>query len=283
MLQKILRALPNLSRLPEIVACYRETRQWRAVTSAYLGLRSLDYPYKLHLRTGEVLTFEERNDVVIFWLVFVRQHYPVRPSDRLIVDVGANIGLFTIYAQRHAARSRVIAIEPFPDTCERLRKHVAENRISDRVTVLNCALMRESGHGKMDSVGSIPSQYRRIDAAETRALNLEHRGTGALEDAPGIDVEQRTLADVLTLVDSNVDLLKMNIHGSEYAVLMSTPGQVLKRLRRIAVQYHELPASENMGKPQLFSYLKQNGFRVTRDRDTLLGSGLAVLEQSSAI
>jgi hypothetical protein len=33
--------LANLSRLPEIYACYRETSQWLTVTLAYLGFAPL--------------------------------------------------------------------------------------------------------------------------------------------------------------------------------------------------------------------------------------------------
>ena len=75
--------------------------------------------------------------------------------------------------------------------------------------------------------------------------------------------------------------MKMNIHGSEFAVLMNTPLQSLERVRRIAVQYHELPAAARLGKRELFSHLAERGFRVVEDKDTRRGSGLAVLANSS--
>jgi FkbM family methyltransferase len=277
-LKKLLVLLANLSRLPEIVGCYRETDQWLTVALAYLGLRELHFPFNLRLRSGETLTLEERVDLVVFWMVFVRRHYPVQNSDRVIVDVGANIGLFTLYAARQAPRARIVAVEPFPETVRRLQRHLQDNRIADRVTVLNCALAAEAGWGEMDSADGIPSQYRRIHSEATATLNVQHRGVAALDESPGLPVENRTLADILELADAdNVDLMKMNIHGSEYAVLMKTSDGVLRRFRRIAVQYHDLPAASNMGKTQLFSCLGENGFRLVCDRDTRRGSGLAVL------
>jgi len=278
MFKKVLALLTNLSRLPEMLGCYRETHEWLAVTLAYLGLRKLPSPFNLHLRSGETLTLEERIDMVIFWLVFVRRHYPVNASDRVIIDVGANIGLFTIYAARQAPGAKIIAIEPFPETCRRLRRQVEDNHFADRVTVLNCAVAEKTGWGEMDSAEGIPSQYRRIRSEVTATLNAKHRGGAALEELPGVPVENRTLADILELAGAdNVDLMKMNIHGSEYAVLMNTPARVLQRFRRIAVQYHELPAAVEMGKTQLFSYLGKNGFRLVCDKDTRGGSGRAVL------
>src|SRR5713226_8682165 len=263
MFRKLLSLPSNLLRLPEVASCYRETDEWLTVTLAYLGLGDLHFPFNLRLRSGEILTFKERIDLVIFWMVFVRHHYPVDASDRVIVDVGANIGIFTIYAARQAPSARIIAVEPFPDTCSRLQKHLEGNRIAERVTVLNCAIAAERGWGEMDSAPGIPSQYRRVHSDDTATLNTRHRGAAALDNGPGVSVENRTLADVLELaaVDS-ADLMKMNIHGNEYAVLMKTPAGVLRRFNRIAVQYHELPLATQMGKAQLFFNLGENGFRL---------------------
>jgi FkbM family methyltransferase len=254
MFQKTGALLANLGRLPEILACYRETRQWLPVTFSYLGLKELHFPYTLVLRSGEKLTLGEHIDVVIFWMVFVRHHYPVNHSDQLIVDIGANIGLFTLYAARKVPTARIIAVEPFPDTSRRLRRHLEENRFADRVSVINCAVAEESGRGEMDSAEGIPSQYRRIHSEATALLNTKHRGMTAVENLPGIPVDTKTLAQILELGNVlDVDLMKMNIHGSEYAVLMNAPADVLRRFRRIAVQYHEMPAASKLGKTELFT------------------------------
>jgi len=281
--KKLLASPANLLRLLEIVGCYRETDEWLTVTLAYLGLRELHFPYTVRLRSGERLTLEERIDLVVFWMVFARRHYPVQASDRVIIDVGANIGLFTIYAARQAPGARIIAVEPFPDTGRRLQKHLEDNRLADRVTVLNCALAEETGRGEMDSAEGIPSQHRRIHSEDTATLNVRHRGVAALEKVPLVFVEKRTLADIVELAHAdNVDLMKMNMDGNECAVLMKTPAGVLQHFKRVAVQYHELPATAKMGKAQLFSYLGKSGFRLVSDRDTHRGSGLAVLSADPA-
>jgi len=282
-LKKFWTLLANLSRLPEIVRCYRETTQWLTVTLAYLGLQGLHFPFSLRLRTGETLTLEERIDLVIFWLIFVRRHYPVQATDHVILDVGANIGLFTIYAARQAPDARIIAVEPFPNTRRRLLEHLQDNRLSARVAVLDCALAERTGEAEMDSAEAIPSQYRRIHSEHTAALNPRHRGVTAAVKAPGVTVMNRTLAEILHLAKTDsVDLMKMNIHGHEYAVLMQTPPAVLHHCKRIACQYHELPEAAEVGKTQLFAYLKKNGFRLVSDRDTRRGSGLAVLSADPA-
>jgi len=274
--------LANLRRFTEIVACLRETAQWLPITLDYLKLRPIRYPFELELRSGERVILHEHIDVVIFWMVFARQHYPVAAPHRVIVDIGANIGMFTLYAARKAPAARIVAVEPFPDTRERLKDLVETNHLAGRVTILSCAIAATAGDRTMDSAEAIPSQYRRIYSPETTALNAAHRGpAGAAQTDDGVPVRAETLADLLEIAGvAEVDLLKMNIHGSEYDVLLHTDPQVLQRCRQIAVQYHEMPAEMHLGKEQIIERLQSLGFRLIADDDTHRGSGLAVFSQA---
>jgi FkbM family methyltransferase len=220
----------------------------------------------------------EHIDLVVFWMVFARRHYPVAASHRIILDIGANIGIFTLYAARKAPAARIIAVEPFPDTRERLEELVETNHLRDRVTILNCAVTGTAGERTMESAKGMPSQYRRIYSPETATLNASHRGpAGAKQDDNGVPVRSETLAHVLDHARVTiVDLVKMNIHGSEYDVLLHTDPGVLQHCRQIAVQYHELPPEMRLGKEQIFEHLKRLGFNLITDDDTHRGSGLAV-------
>jgi FkbM family methyltransferase len=268
--------LRNLLRFPEIWICRKETAQWFALTLAYLGLRAIPFPYEVRLRTGETFTLTEFTDLVVFWLVFIRRHYPVKASDRVIVDVGANVGFFTLYAAREAPSARIISIEPFPETFERLTHLAQANLLENRVTRLNCAVTASSGCQFMESASGVPSQYRAVLSPLTNRLNERHKGI-AKPGETGIPIQTETLVG---LVDgqgiSKADLLKMNIHGNEYEALLSTPPSALRRFGRIAVQYHEVPAKLNLGKKQLIEHLQQAGFKLTLDKDTGRGAGIAV-------
>ncbi len=154
------------------------------------------------------------------------------------------------------------------------------NRLTDRVTVLNFAISGSTGIQTMDAASEIPSQYRRIYSPTTRTMNVKHRGPEGLQQtADGIPVRSETLAHLLDMEQINTaDLIKLNIHGSEYEVLMRSPTSVLRHFRRIAVQYHELPAETHLGKKELFEHLNRTGFRLLSASDTYRGSGLAVFE-----
>lgn len=67
----------------------------------------------------------------------------LRPGD-LFVDVGANIGSYTVLASA-VCGAETIAIEPDPVTMGWLKKNIAANQIGDAVTTVEAAVGREEG------------------------------------------------------------------------------------------------------------------------------------------
>lgn len=271
-----LRAL--LKRLGGIAVCRRLTSQWFPLSLAYFRIRKLHYPCPVRLRTGEVLTLREFTDLVIFWLVFVREHYPVKPTCRTIVDVGANVGIFTLYASRKAPAAEIFAVEPFPDTFERLNETIHVNHLEARVTPIRCALTSSSGVISMDSSEGVPSQYRSVLSEIPKMLNVRHKQTH--QPSGNLAVPSVTLSVLLESLQRNrIDLLKMNIHGNEYDVLLPSADSVLAQFSRVLVQYHEVPEAVGLGKRDLCQRMQTAGFRLVEDDDTRRGAGRAIFAQ----
>ncbi len=251
--------LRNTHRVPEILRCAGETSQWPQITSAYLGFSNLSYPNLLHLRRGDCIRLQELTDLKTFWQIFLRRVYRVEASDRIILDIGANVGLFTLYAARQAPSAKILAVEPFPSTFERLQEAVREHRLTGRITCLNFAITGGGGIRLMRN-DALPSQRRTL-------VPFEH-GTS------GVQVQAKTLGQLLREQGLNcVDLLKMDIEGGEYEVLLSTPPDVLRTIRRIALEYHGDCAPHT--KLEIFNHLGKAGFQVTRDVYDRLGYGVA--------
>ncbi|HZS57138.1 MAG TPA: FkbM family methyltransferase [Bryobacteraceae bacterium] len=191
MAARFFKTVQNLNRLPEILRCQRHTKQWLELTSAYVGLK-VHLPFKVNLRSGE-FQFCELSDVATFWQIFYRKVYPVRASDYLIIDAGANIGAFTLFALQSAPRAKVIAIEPAPDSCSRVRSMLRDHNLESRCTLHEVALTKSIEQTTINL--GVGSQFRRI-------------GT------PGHIVPSLTL-DSLIPPGATVDLLKADIKGAE--------------------------------------------------------------------
>lgn len=75
--------------------------------------------------------------------------------DDVFLDVGANIGTFTIFAAKHLApQGHVFACEPHLPTAVQLMQNVAANNLADRVSVIAVAVAGEDGFA--------PFEYKRL-------------------------------------------------------------------------------------------------------------------------
>jgi FkbM family methyltransferase len=121
----------------------------------------------------------------------------LRPGD-LFVDVGANIGSYTVLASA-VCGARSIAIEPDPDTVRSLKRNIEINNIQDRVTVIEAA------------VGSAAGTVRFTVGQDTTNRVADDNDVGTRE------VHVRTLDDILR--DQDPVLIKMDVEAYEPQVV----------------------------------------------------------------
>lgn len=132
-------------------------------------------------------------------------------GDMILVDIGANMGLYTTVSMHHLdAGGRIVAFEPFPQTYEILQKNVAANqkngRACPRVDTFNLAATPEPSHMEL-----------RLNP-ENRADNRMYHGTyhGKVENWNTLSVEGRPVDDVLAeLGIDEVNFVKIDIQGYE--------------------------------------------------------------------
>jgi FkbM family methyltransferase len=263
-LKRVMRAFGHVRRSSEVFRCVAGLREWPYAVTGYLGLSQPKLPATLHLRKGVVFNIEEFYDLETLWQVWFRRIYPVKDSDRVIIDAGANVGFFSIYAASQNPECKIWAIEPFAATFERLVRTVADNGFSNRVSCHPIALASSTASRLMTS-SSAPSQL----------MSLLPPGSASVGTA---SVTAVTLADFLDENGiENVDLLKMDIEGSEFEVLLTAGIETLRRIRRVELEYHERQGPES--KKDLIRRLEEAGFRKTFDTDQDAVYGLARFER----
>ncbi|MDH4452071.1 MAG: FkbM family methyltransferase [Verrucomicrobiota bacterium] len=76
----------------------------------------------------------------------------------IILDVGAQFGLYSMLAARHiGADGRIFAFEPSPDTVAVLRRHLTNNGMTDCVEIVQAAVGPEEGEVTFYMAGTHPS------------------------------------------------------------------------------------------------------------------------------
>ncbi|MDX6689288.1 MAG: hypothetical protein QOG15_745 [Solirubrobacteraceae bacterium] len=167
-----------------------------------------------------------------------------------VVDIGANIGVFSVWAARRLGAFRIVALEPSPVMAKELLLNLARNRIQGA-----CVLQVAVGGGRRDAV-----LYRR--GAEVMNTLFQGDRYGSAFTA-GHTVRVITLDDVFELYDIDCcDLLKLDCEGAEYEILYGCSARTLGRIRHLVLEYHE--GLDAGGPDELESFLRERGFAVTR-------------------
>jgi FkbM family methyltransferase len=132
----------------------------------------------------------------------------VRPGTTAI-DVGANVGMYTVPLAGTAAR--VLAFEPAPDNVRRLGENLALNGL-ENVTVRQVALGERAGELLL-RLGDDPMFHSTTEVAEQRGTGDELRVKACV-----LDDEWRAAGS------PEVSALKVDVEGGEAAVLRGATG-----------------------------------------------------------
>lgn len=142
-----------------------------------------------------------------------------------VVDVGANIGVFSLWAERLGGD--VTAYEPEPRTFASLVANVAGRRISPK----QAALVGEA-------VPTARLYLSELDSTRHTTEGKEIESGQPLRDF--VDVPTVTLADV---VGDGCDLLKLDCEGAEFEALLGADDDTLRRAQRIILEFHRIAGS----------------------------------------
>jgi len=135
----------------------------------------------------------------------------------LILDCGANIGFSVLHYKRQFPNARIIAFEPDPGFVPILRRNLDRNSAGD-VEVVDAAVWINNGTTHWFCEG--------IDGS-----HITHGG----EDASKV-ISVRTI-DLAEYLTEPVDLIKMDIEGSEYEVIQHLANR-LSNVKALSIECH---------------------------------------------
>jgi len=216
--QKIAKAMVIATKISNFVEVYRHVL--------------FSYPLqKICLREGINIIAPESVDLwnhfndIWLYRTYTSGGYDIKHGS-IVVDVGANIGLFSLFAARYA--EKVYSFEPYPPVFDYLVRNTSGNRISN-VDCFNYAIGAGSGLRTiyLDPSTTGSSFYPPISRP---ASNLEKT-----------QVECKTLQEALDAVGIDwCDFLKLDCEGSEFEITFSTPRDyLLARIGVISIECHD--------------------------------------------
>jgi FkbM family methyltransferase len=229
------------------------------------------YAVKVGLFAPKALLFITRTGVSIrvpkqlypeFKSIFLRQHYlegltlPL-PEDPTIIDVGANVGFFSLFAVSKWG-GRVFAYEPVQANYDEMVSNVKAN---PQVTI-NCRRMAVGG-----TPGTVEIFVDHTAAFPTTASTCPSEDeTGRKERVEAVTLQNIFESEAL----NEVDLLKMDCEGSEFPILYETSPETLRRIGQMVIEVHSNSDSRHNA-DALREFLIATGFTVrVNERGTYL-------------
>lgn len=139
-----------------------------------------------------------------------------------VLDVGAHIGTFALWALGVNPRARIVSVEPDPQTCEILEDNQKPKIAKGQKWKVMCVAAGDRDGAKMPFSNQGPSMSHRVDAhgdLEVRSVSLE------------------TLLNQFSNGKSRIDLVKVDIEGSEERFLAAKP-DLLINVNNLALELH---------------------------------------------
>jgi FkbM family methyltransferase len=251
--------------------------------------------------TFECLHAEEAE--FLFEEVFTRRsycqsgvHVPKRGAP-LVVDVGANIGLFSLFALTENPRATVIAVEPAPQLFAILERNLNHHFDTGAAECVRALMLDEPGVQTLYYYADAPGEstrnpFERSMQRKRLATAMREGSRGGTEssamgeedvaDGHPIAVEARTLSQVLdaaslssALSASTIALLKIDVEGDEEQVLHGLSASRWRTVQQVVIEVHDVDGRLE----RVCTLLRRHGFRVeaTQQRSSTVRGYLMIV------
>lgn len=203
---------------------------------------------QMNLKNGYSLEIHSKADLSMFDEIWGTEVYnptgfEIQKSD-VVLDIGAHLGFFSLYAAKKAKKGKVYSYEPFKTNFSGLKHNVKLNNLKN-ISINNVAVSNKSGLTKF-----YPFE------GHNGCHSLFYRG----QNKNALTVKTTTLKEILLKNKiKKCNFLKLDCEGAEFRILLTADNNTLNKIEKIAGELHEYLQKEFTTR-QLMQHLKKNGF-----------------------
>lgn len=194
----------------------------------------------------------------VFKEIFLQDFYKIDnllkflPEKAVILDVGANVGYFSMIILSKIKEVKIFAFEPVEHNYSLFLKNIELNKNVSQQVLLIKKVLTGSITGKVDlhmdnsinNNAAVASIYKDFSSQNTHLQQSDAVSLTEFLQSKNIE---------------SVDLLKLDCEGSEYPILYETPAYVLNKVKALAIEVHNLD-EETRNLRTLVSFLKGRNY-----------------------
>jgi FkbM family methyltransferase len=164
--------------------------------------------------------------------VYTEDFFTPHPND-VILDFGANIGIFAFYLLVIAPGIQVHCFEAAAGTRARLLENIARNSLQESVTVHPYAVAGQSGprilgRGRSSGESSFFIRQRRWNPEPSRPSGARRELVECVDLKGAVELSRA----------EHVDLVKIDVEGAEAEILEAADVTAMSRISKISLEYH---------------------------------------------
>ncbi|MBU0532695.1 FkbM family methyltransferase [Patescibacteria group bacterium] len=224
-------------------------KDWSVYTNCFLNPRiSSDI---IRLRNG--ISFKIRKCPSDLWIIvevwihqpYIQHGFKITENDT-VIDTGAHIGSFSLFAASHAKNGRVLSFEPVKDNYNLMQSNIKLNCFTN-IEPINLGVSGKRGPYDL---------Y--MPTSDTTCYSIYQK------QGNPIQIKCTTLDNIFN--DYNIkkcNFLKLDCEGAEYDILSNTSDTVFKKIDKIVLECHDGFFDCNYDTDKLGKFLEKKGFIVT--------------------
>lgn len=159
--------------------------------------------------------------------IFLRRVYPLQPAgERAIVfDIGAHSGFFALYCSVFWPNATIYCFEPDPDNFKNCTLNLKLNgQLIKNISAFNVGFSNKDKEVKF---------YKYLFSAHNSIYKF-------YQPATEIKVRLKSFKKYFDKINVKVDLLKIDVEGSEYDILYALEREDFKKIKQIFVEVHNM-------------------------------------------
>lgn len=212
---------------------------WLVYPFAYYNLIFKDFII-FKTRTNKIIKIRrDSTDLMALthvWLIeeYKRPHFEINPND-IVVDVGAHIGLFTLYASQFCSEGKIYSFEPVKENYELLLENVKSNNL-EQVNTFNLAVSNSNSPIKL-FINDDESGHSMFSSSSNSMI------------VNSISLQKFFDDNKIT----HCNFLKLDCEGAEYEIIKNLPSSYLEKIDKMVIEYHMADSH-----PELLIEMKKN-------------------------
>ncbi|MBI1770162.1 MAG: FkbM family methyltransferase [Bacteroidetes bacterium] len=215
-------------------------------------------------RPNHIMVRVPKRLMLIFKEIFLSDVYNISDlkknlsENSIVVDIGANVGFFSMLVLSKVKVKKILAFEPIPSNLEIFQRTISDNQIVKDSLVLTQA-----------AVTGNPQPHLELHLDGNNELTENASVFSGFESTHSvkITVPSITFNEIIQKHQlEQIDFLKMDCEGSEFDIIYNTDSSLLKRIKRMMVEVHDIEGDEKNNVNYFNNYLRSLGFTTSFER-----------------